>query len=156
MPKKPTLRKRKPVAEGDYEVIVKDTSPGAKVKATASDVDAISPDAAMKAAVPQGTAHGSEEVVVRKKDPRADKSNPSNHGVLGEAALAAISYPYRLGLPATFRSMIETIDLPHRIVGDGIVIKFTTPEALTEGMKRLLGSTDRRAALVLDGIKRSI
>jgi hypothetical protein len=154
MTRKPTSRK-KPVKEGDYEVIVKDTSPGAKVKATASDVQAISPDAAMKAAAPTGTTNGSEEVVVRKKDPRADKTDPSNHGVLGES-IKNLKYPYRVGLPAGFQTLVESISTQHDITGGTLVMTFRTPTHLKEALEKLRKSSDPRARVVLEGIKRSI
>lgn len=161
MTRKSTPRKKQ-VKEGDYEVIVKDTSPGAKVTATASDVQAISPDAAMKAAVPSGTAGGSEEVVVRKKDPRADKSDPSNHGVLGESKksikqiVEAVTYPYRLGLPVGFQSLVETVTTKYGTTGGTIVVTFRTSADLQEALTKLNQSTDPRARVVLDGIKRSV
>lgn len=155
-------KKKKSVTEGDFEVITKDTSPGAKVTATAKDVKAISADAAMKAANPTGAATGSEEVIVRKKDPRADPANPSNHGVLGENKLPSkrdlqqVQYPYRLGLPGTFSSLVEAVDLSYKKIGDSIVLRFVDANILHETMSRLSKLSDRRATVVLDGIKRSI
>lgn len=156
-----TTKKTK-VKETEYEVISKDTSPGSKVTATAKNVNAISADAALKAANPTGVTPGSaEEITVRKKDPRATM-NPNKQGVLAEtklptkAALGRAQYPYRLGLPGGFASLIETAGLSYLRVGDTIVLRFDDANILHETLTRISKSEDRRASVIIDGVKRSI
>lgn len=161
--KKPAARKTKKVKEADFEVTVKDTSPGSQTPEKSTKVNAINPDQAMDTAMGGQQATGAEEVTVKKVDPAAGTGAPKPGGVMSEAKIGTIkaiteaaTYPYSVSLPKPFRKFLENAGLEPIEVGSTVMVRFDTKTQLSEAISALKKDDAPEAMVILHGINRSV
>lgn len=161
--KKPAPRKTKKVQEADYEVTVKDTTPGSQTPEKSAKVNAANPDQALDTAMGGKQPTGAEEVIVKKSSPTAGTGAPKPGGVMSEAKIGSIKaiteaadYPYSVSLPKPFRKFLESVSFDHMEVGSTVMVRFDNKSQLSEAISVLKKSDADEATVILNGISRSV
>lgn len=161
--KKQTPRKAKKVQEADFEVTVKDTTPGSQTPEKSAKVNAQNPDQALDTAMGGQQPTGAEEVTVKKVDPTAGTGAPKPGGVMSEAKIGTIKaitesadYPYSVSLPKPFRKFLEAANLSVTEVGSTVMVRFDNKSQLGEAISALKKSNTNEATIILQGISRSV
>lgn len=161
-------RRKKKTNEAEYEVVVRDTTPGAKTPEKATKVNAVDPKKAVELATGGKPARDAEEIAVKKKVPGAPKppgGAPVQGGVNSvesvkpksmKAITEAVDYPYSISLPQQFQGFLEKLNIPHNQVGHTVMMRFDNKNQLTEALRAFNKSDNPKAEIVLNGINRSL